>query len=73
MARMSDFVPTIHATVDELNTELFWATYIDPVARQHGMEMPTEMHIDPGDHNRHVLKGPDGRVLLVVRTDREPA
>jgi hypothetical protein len=59
----------IHATRTELGTESFWALHIDPVARQHGMEQPTQL--DARDHGRHLLKHPDGRLLLIVITDRE--
>lgn len=61
----------IHATRAELATELFWTLHIDPVAREHGMEPPTEMrNIDIDVHQLH---HPDGRLLLIVRTDRENA
>lgn len=59
----------IHATSAELATELFWALHIDPVAREHGMDQPTTL--DARDPGRHLLKHPDGRLLLIVITDRE--
>jgi hypothetical protein len=61
----------IHATRAELGTELFWTLHVDPVARQHGMERPTEL--DARDPGRHLLKHPDGRLLLIVFTEREDA
>lgn len=61
----------IHATLAELHTELFWSLHIDPVAREHGMEQP--MELDGHDPGRHLLKHPDGRLLLIVFTDREEA
>ena len=64
---------TIHTTPDELRTERFWCEQIDPVAKAHGMEPPTELHKDPGDPDSHLLKGPDGTLHLVVRTDAEAA
>lgn len=67
---MSDFVPTIHATRAELNSRLFWATYIDPVAREHDMEPPTYINNGwPDDPDTHMLKTADGTLLLVIRTD----
>lgn len=62
---------TIHASRAELHTELFWALHIDPVAREHGMEPPTQML--QADLDVHQLHHPDGRLLLIVRTDREDA
>lgn len=62
---------TIHATKAELASELFWALHVDPVAREHGMEPPTQMrHVETGVHQLH---HPDGRLLLIVRTDRDDA
>lgn len=57
----------LHATLAELHTELFWSLHIDPVARAHGMDPPTEL--DARDPGRHLLKHPDGRLLLIVITD----
>lgn len=59
----------IHASSAELNTELFWALHIDPVAREHGMGPPTQLR--NVDTDVHQLHHPDGRLLLIVRTDRE--
>jgi hypothetical protein len=68
---VTDEPAVIHATSAELNTELFWALHIDPVAREHGMQQPTEL--DARDPGRHLLRHPDGRLLLIVITDREGA
>jgi len=61
----------IHASRAELDTELFWTLHIDPVAREHGM--PPPMELDGRDPGRHLLKHPDGRLLLIVITDLEDA
>lgn len=57
----------IHA---ELGTEAFWVLHVDPVAREHGLENPTQLRrVDAYDH---VLEHPDdGHLVLIVRTDRE--
>jgi hypothetical protein len=65
--------PTIHTTMAELRSEKFWAERIATVASAHGMETPDAIHnaSGSGDPNLHMLKHPDGRVLLIIRTDRE--
>lgn len=68
---MIDEPAVVHATMSELSSELFWALHIDPVARAHGMQQP--MQLDARDPGRHLLKHPDGRVLLIVFTDRQDA
>jgi hypothetical protein len=67
--------PTIHTTMAELCSEKFWAERIATVAAAHGMETPDAIHnaSGNGDPNLHMLKHPDGRVLLIIRTDREGA
>ncbi len=61
----------IHCTPAELQTELFWSLHIDPVAREHGMSPPAEL--DARDPGRHLLRDPDGQLLLIVMTDRGAA
>lgn len=67
--------PTIHVTKAEFRTERFWDERINPVAAAHGMKPPTELPngLADGDPDRVMLKHPDGRVLLIIRTDREGA
>jgi anthranilate phosphoribosyltransferase len=67
--------PTIHTTMAELRSEKFWAERIATVAAAHGMETPDAIHnaSGSGDPNLHMLKHPDGRVLLIIRTDQEGA
>lgn len=66
--------PTIHATRAELHTEQFWAERISPVAAAHGIPEPITLNTGwPDDPDVHMLKHPDGRVLLIIRTDREEA
>jgi hypothetical protein len=63
----------IHATRAELGTKLFWALHIDPVARQYGMDPPEQIANGwPDDPDTHMLKHPDGRLLLIIRTDLDP-
>jgi hypothetical protein len=62
----------IHATSAELATELFWTLHIDPVAREYGLKPPMTLH--RADLDSHLFEHPDdGRVLLIVITDREGA
>lgn len=63
-------VPVIRTTLAEFRTERFWAEHIDPVARAHGIPDYEGTYIDPGDRDQHLLKGRDGELLLVVRTDQ---
>ena len=63
-------VQTIHGTPEELATDQFWAERLEPITRAHGLEPPTALDIDQGDPGAHLLKGPDGQILAVVRTDR---
>lgn len=60
----------IHCTTAELATELFWVLHVDPVARGHGLETPTELRRT--GLTDHVLEHPDdGHLVLIVRTDGE--
>jgi hypothetical protein len=63
--------PTIHTTWAEFYTKQFWDERINPVAAAHGLE-PPDM-IDRQAEDTHVFKHPDGRVLLMIRIDREDA
>jgi transcriptional regulator with XRE-family HTH domain len=65
--------PIVHTCKAELMTERFWCEHVDPVADQHGIDRPKHLHRDPGDAQQHLFKHTDGRVLLVIRTDREDA
>jgi hypothetical protein len=67
--------PTIHTTMAELHTEKFWAERIATAAAAHGMAAPDAIDNASanGDPNLHMLKHPDGRVLLIIHTDREGA
>lgn len=65
-------VPVIHCTAAELQTELWWAENVDPVATAHGIGDYEGLHIDPGDRSQHLLKDRDGLILLAVRTDGGP-
>lgn len=68
---MSDPV-IIHAANAELATELFWVLHVDPVARGHGIEKPTQLRRT--NETDHVLEHPDdGHLVLIVRTSREDA
>jgi len=63
-------IPVIHTTPAELATDRFWAEHLAPVTAAHGLPAPTEMQRDKDDPGAHLLLGPDGRLLAVVRTDR---
>jgi DNA-binding CsgD family transcriptional regulator len=72
LVRQEETTPTVHVTAAEFATERFWAEHVDPVAREHGIEA-RGLNLDPGDPAQYLLKDDDGRLLLVVRTDREDA
>jgi hypothetical protein len=63
--------PTIHTTWAEFRTDRFWDERINSVAAAHGIG-PVD-RIDnasaTGDPNMHMLKHPDGRVLLIIHTE----
>jgi hypothetical protein len=63
-------VPTIHTTAAELATDRFWHEKLAPIAAAHGLPEPTEMTVDQKVPGTHMLLGPDGTLLAVVRTDR---
>jgi hypothetical protein len=66
--------PTIHTTRAEFNTKEFWVERINPVAAAHGIPEPMTLANGwPDDTDVHMLKHPDGRMLLIIRTDREGA
>lgn len=60
----------IQTTAEELGTDRFWIEHIDPIARAHGLPEPVQLTVDAGDPGSHLLLGPDGRILAIVRTDR---
>lgn len=67
---MTPDIPVVHTTAAELETERFWAERLAPITSAHGLPAPTQMQRDQSDPGAHLLLGPDGALLAVVRTDR---
>lgn len=67
--------PTIHTSWAEFHTEKFWDERINSVAAAHGFGPVNEIHnaFANGQPNCHMLRHPDGRLLLIIWTDREDA
>jgi hypothetical protein len=61
--------PTIHTSWAEFRTDKFWDERINSVAAAHGFG-PVDA-INNASSNCHMLKHPDGRLLLIIWTDQE--
>jgi hypothetical protein len=67
--------PTIHTSWAEFRTDKFWDERINSVAAAHGFGPVDAIHnaSASGQPNCHMLRHPDGRLLLIIWTDQEDA